>query len=206
MANTLLMRAHRLFWIAILAALAVTGWTLRTHWSVRTTRDGAVVADTPAFATPRPSPTVAASPPGHAAAPSPAPEPAVPVDLPTPAPGLDRALTSDYRKALTAHGHKVLGLTIVDTRATGGARRAEIIYQTATDGSMKALRPEVARIVSPGANPRLALDQIVVRPARPNGAVVVTVTVTVMELDRWLKAQTTDEEFYESWSVRQSAR
>ena len=154
-------------------------------------------------ATPAPATAV---PPLALPAATPTPEPAVPVDLPTPAPGLDRALTADYRRALTTHGHKVLGLTIVDTRATGGARRAEIVYKTTTDGSMKALRPEVARIISPGANPRLALDQIVVRPARPNGTSIMAITISVMELDRWLKAQTTDEEFYASWTVRQGAR
>jgi hypothetical protein len=150
-----------------------------------------------------PPPPASPPPVPTAAMPKPAPraDPTVPEDLPTPAPGLDRQLAADYRKALRAQGIEVASLTIVDRRASGGARQAEIVYRTATDGSIAALRPEIARIVSPGANPRLALDRIVVKPIRTAGPLAV-VTVGVADLDRWLKAQLDDAQFYARWSVQ----
>jgi hypothetical protein len=128
-------------------------------------------------------------------------EPAVPEVLPAAAPGLDRELAADYRKALRAQGVEVTSLTIVDERASGGARQARIVYRTATDGRLAALRPEIVRILGPGANPRLALDRIVITPmrfARP----LALITVGVADLDRWLKAQIDDTEFYARWSVQ----
>jgi hypothetical protein len=133
---------------------------------------------------------------------TPAADPAVPIDLPTPPPGLDRALAADLRRALEGQGFRITGLTIVDTRATGGIRRAEIVYRTATDGSLEALRPEIVRILGPSVNPKLALDQIAVRPVRASGTAVATVTVTVVDADRWLKAQMSDADFYRRWTVR----
>lgn len=143
-----------------------------------------------------PAPAMPATPGASAGA-----EPAVPEVLPTPAPGLDRELAADYRGALRSQGVEVASLTILDERASGGARRAEIVYRTATDGRLAALRPEIVRILGPGANPRLALDRIVVVPmyaARP----VAVVTVSVADLDRWLRAQIDDAEFYARWSVK----
>lgn len=128
--------------------------------------------------------------------------PTVPADLPTPAPGLDRALAQDYRKALEKQGIRVTALVIVDDRARGGVRRADIVYTTRTRGVLEALRPEVVRVLGPGANPRLALDQIVVRPSRADGAVIAAITVTVVDLDLWLKAHLSDQEFYRRWVVR----
>ncbi len=148
-------------------------------------------------------PTAGPRTPGEPAGSPPAAEPIVPLDLPTPPPGLDRTLAADYRRALEGRGIRVRALTITDARSTGGVRRAEVVYQTATDGSFDALRPEIVRIVGPGVNPKLALDQIVIRPVRPTGSGVVVVTVTVMDADRWLKAQIGDAEFYRRWTVRQ---
>jgi hypothetical protein len=151
-----------------------------------------------------PGPDVPAAP--QAPTPGAAPEPDVPVDLPTPAPGLDRELAGDYREALTKQGINIVSLEIADARATGGARRAEIAYRTGAGPGIAALRPEIVRILGPGANPRLALDQITVRAVGRGGAVVASVTVSVPDLDRWLRAQITDEEFYSRWVVGGSKR
>jgi hypothetical protein len=141
---------------------------------------------------------------GRGSSPSPAAsraEPVVPIDLPTPAPGLDRALAADYRGALAGQGFRVAALTIIDTRAAAGVRRAEIIYRTTTGRTLETLRSEIVRVVSPGANPKLALDQITVRATTPAGAPIVTVTITVADLDRWLKTAISDAEFYHGWTV-----
>ncbi|MDR7420588.1 MAG: hypothetical protein QN178_16945 [Armatimonadota bacterium] len=149
---------------------------------------------------------------GHSAAPlqgppsvpapgAPAAEPVVPVDLPTPAPGLDRALAADFRKALEGQGVRVAALTITDTRATGGVRRVEIVYRTTTGRTLGALRTEIVRVAGPGANPRLALDQIAVRATTPSGKPIAAVVITVADLDRWLKAEMTDVEFYSRWTA-----
>jgi hypothetical protein len=127
--------------------------------------------------------------------------PVAPERLPTPDPGVDAALARDYEKALTDQGLRITGLTITDGRSAGGARRAEIVYRTATVGGVEAIRPDVIRILSPGANPRLALDQITVRAVRPDGSLAATVTVTVAELDAWLRGQMADAEFYARWNV-----
>ena len=116
-------------------------------------------------------------------------------------PELDRELSATYRKALEGQGFKILGLAITDRRARGGARRADILYRTTTDGRLVSLRPEIVRILGPGANPQLALDTITVRAALPSGRIAATVAVTVPEVDRWLKTQMTDEEFYGRWIV-----
>jgi hypothetical protein len=129
----------------------------------------------------------------------------VPIDLPTPAPGLDRELASDYRTALRDQGVRVRAVTIIDERAAGGARRVEIVYETATRGTPEALRPEVARIVAPAANPRLAVDRIVVRPYRAATSLG-TITMSVVDLDLWLKVQIDDDEFYRRWVVDPSPR
>ncbi len=142
--------------------------------------------------------------------PSPAPgarvSPSVPDIMPSAEPGLDRELSAIYRKALESQGIKVLGLAITDQRASGGARRADILYRTAADGRIATLRPEIVRIISPGANPRLALDTITVRAAKPDGTIAATVSVTVPEVDRWLKGQMPDQEFYSRWVVRTPSR
>lgn len=114
-------------------------------------------------------------------------------------PELDRELSATYKKALEGQGLKILGLAITDRRTRGGARRADILYRTRTDGRLVSLRPEIVRILGPGANPQLALDTITVRAALPNGRIAATVAVTVPEVDRWLKSQMTDEEFYGRW-------
>jgi len=116
-------------------------------------------------------------------------------------PELDRELSATYRKALERQGLKILGLAITDRRSTGGARRADVLYRTTTDGRLAALRPEMVRILSPGANSQLALDTITVRAALPSGRIAAAVSVTVPEVDRWLKSQMTDEEFYRRWIV-----
>ncbi|MDR7481073.1 MAG: hypothetical protein QN183_09225 [Armatimonadota bacterium] len=118
----------------------------------------------------------------------------------------DSALAGDYRRALEAQGFRVLALAITDRRATGGARRADIVYVTRAGGTAAALRPEVARVAAPGANPRLALDLITVRAVRPNGSIVLTVTMAVPHLDRWLHAQLSDAEFYRTWTIRTPPR
>lgn len=162
-------------------------------------------ADRVAAPAPQISPQPAPNPQAPAASsgtPPPVAEPAVPLDLPTPPAGLDRALTADYRRALEDQGIAIRALTIIDTRATGGIRRAEVVYRTATDGSLSALRSEIVRILGPGVNPKLALDQIVVRPIRPTGSAITVVTVTVADADRWLKAQMSDTEFYGRWTVQ----
>ncbi len=135
-----------------------------------------------------------------------APDPPVPVTLPTGEPDLDRALARDYRKALEAQRIKVTALAITDRRATRGSRRADIVYQTSTSGTLDALRPEIARILGPGASPRLALDLITVRAARADGTIAATISVAVPDIDRWLKAQITDDEFYRTWTVRTRPR
>lgn len=118
----------------------------------------------------------------------------------------DEALAGDYRRALEAQGFRVLALAITDRRATGGARRADVVYVTRTSGTLAALRPEIARVAAPGANPRLALDLITVRAARSGGRIVLTVTMAVPLLDRWLHAQLSDAEFYQTWTVRPPPR
>jgi hypothetical protein len=163
----------------------------------------------PRSPTRRPTPAAPGAPPAaagpQAAAPQ-AAEPVVPIDLPTPRPGLDRALSTDYRRALEGQGFRIAALTIIDSRAAGGVRRAEIVYRSAGGSTVEALRPEIVRVIGPGANPRLALDQIVVRATRPDGKAVAMVTVTVADLDRWLKAQITDAEFYSRWTIGPPAR
>jgi hypothetical protein len=197
--------------VAALAAVIVSRTRPTADQPPGTTAPPAILAPSPLPPQPESAPGgTAASPapePGAPeAAPTPAPEPVVPVDLSTPAPGLDRELAGDYRKALDAQGVRITDLTIIDTRATGGVRRAEIVYRTATDGSPAALRPEVIRVIGPGANPGLALDRLVVRAIRANGTAAATVTVTVVDLDRWLKAQITDDEFYGRWIVERPGR
>lgn len=148
--------------------------------------------------------TVAPGTPGAAAAPAEpaAPtEPAVPVDIPTPDPDLDRALARDYRKALEAQGLRIAALTITDTRASGGARVVEITYRPAQARSLAALRPEVVRVLGPAANPRLALDQATVRLTDARGTVVATIQVSVPDVDRWLRTQLADDDFYRRWTV-----
>ena len=54
--------------------------------------------------------------------------------------------------------------------------------------------------------PRLALDLITVRAARADGTIAATISVTVPDIDRWLKAQITDDEFYRTWTVRTRPR
>ena len=120
--------------------------------------------------------------------------------------GLDDVLASDYRRALEAQGFRVLALAITDRRATGGARRADVVYLTRTDGTPAALRREIARIAAPGANPRLALDQITVRAARPTGRIALAVTIAVPHLDSWLRGQLDDAAFYRTWAVQTPPR
>jgi hypothetical protein len=110
-------------------------------------------------------------------------------------------LARTYQRALTGQGFRIGALTISDRRATGGVRRAEIIYRAAAGGTVASLRPDLVRILSPGANPKLALDQITVRATGPGGAVIATVTVAVTDLDRWLKAQITDDQFFATWNL-----
>ena len=138
------------------------------------------------------APTTGASPPGA---------PSVPQRSSPDEPELDRELSAAYKKALETQGLKILGLAITDRRSTGGARRADILYRTATDGRLVSMRPEIVRILSPGANPKLALDTITVRAALPSGRIAATVAVTVPEVDRWLKSQMSDAEFYGRWVV-----
>ena len=142
-------------------------------------------------------------PPPVSAGPTPG---AVPIDLPTTPPGLDRELAGDYQRALAAQGLRITALAITDRRAAGGARRADIVYRTAAAGTLAAVRPELVRILSPGANPKLALDLITVRATRADGTVLGTVTVSVTDLDRWLKGQSGDDEFYATWTVRGFSR
>lgn len=132
-------------------------------------------------------------------------EPAVPAALPTTPPGLDRRLADDYKSALSKQGFQIVSLVITDTRSTRGLRRAEIVYRT-RGATLSAVRREVVRLLGPGANPRLALDQIAVRPLRSNGAPLGTITVSVVDLDRWLKAQMTDAEFYGRWTLTRPER
>lgn len=131
---------------------------------------------------------------------------AVLLEIPTPPPGLDRALADDYRRALVAQGLQVISLKITDRRASGGIRRAEITYRTRTTGTLSALRPEVVRVIAPSANPRLALDLVVVQAVRRDGSVAATITVQVAVIDRWLKAQISDDEFYGRWAVKGGSR
>lgn len=150
----------------------------------------------PTIATPG-SPVRAVSP-SPVAAPT---EPVVPADIPTPDPDLDRALARDYRKALEAQGLRIAALTITDTRASGGARVVEITYRPAQARTLAALRPEVVRVLGPAANPRLALDQATVRLTDARGTVLATIQVSVPDVDRWLRAQITDDDFYRRWTV-----
>ncbi len=130
----------------------------------------------------------------------------VPLEVPTPQPGLDRALADDYRRALASQGFQVISLVITDRRAAGGVRRAEIVYRTRTGGTLSALKPEVVRVIAPAANPRLALDLVAVQAIRRDGSVAATITVPVAVLDRWLKAQINDDEFFGRWAVRGGSR
>ncbi|MBM3470850.1 MAG: hypothetical protein FJX73_08680 [Armatimonadetes bacterium] len=129
---------------------------------------------------------------------------AVLLEIPTPPPGLDRALADDYRRALVTQGFQVISLVITDRRAAGGVRRAEIAYRTRTAGTLSALKPEVVRVIAPSANPKLALDLVVVRAARRDGSVAAAITIQVAVIDRWLKAQISDDEFFGRWIVRRS--
>jgi hypothetical protein len=129
-------------------------------------------------------------------------EPAAAAALPSPAPGLDQALAHDYHKALTNQGVRVSSLVIIDGRAQGGARRAEIIYRTKTNGTLGALRAEIVRLLGPGANPRLALDQVVVFPTRNGNTALGRVIVVIPDYERWLRGQMSDDEFYDRWTVR----
>lgn len=193
----------RFGWKGLLAAGVVALALLISSLLMRGRTPGPTV---PAFSD-QPSPAAPTSPPPPApAGQPPSPEPPVPVDLPTTPPGLDRELAGDYQRALRAQGFRITTLTITDHRATGGVRRANIVYRTAGGGTVAALRPELVRLLSPGANPKLALDQITVRAIGSAGAVIVTVTAAVADLDRWLKAQVTDDEFYASWTVRSPSR
>ncbi len=131
--------------------------------------------------------------------------PAVPLEVPSPRPDLDRALAGDYRRALEGQGFQVVSVVITDRRAAGGARGAQVAYRTRTDGTPSALRPEVVRVIAPAANPRLALDVITVRVMRRDGSLAATITVSVTVLDRWLKAQMSDDEFFGRWSVRRGS-
>lgn len=131
---------------------------------------------------------------------------AVLLEIPTPQPGLDRALADDYRRALVTQGFQVISLVITDRRAAGGIRRAEIAYRTRTAGTLSVLRPEVVRVIAPSANPRLALDLVVVRAVRRDGSVAAAITIQVAAIDRWLKAQISDDEFFGRWVVRGGSR
>lgn len=128
------------------------------------------------------------------------------LEIPTPPPGLDRALAGDYRRALAAQGFQVISLVITDRRAARGVRRAEIAYRTKTAGTLAALRPEVVRVIAPSANPRLALDLVVVRAVRRDDRVAAAITIQVAVIDRWLKAQISDDEFFGRWEVRSGSR
>ncbi|MBI3998478.1 MAG: hypothetical protein HY355_05540 [Armatimonadetes bacterium] len=152
--------------------------------------------------------TPAAAPPARTSTPAPTPagEPQVPAELPTAEPGLDRALARDYRRALEGQGIRIIALAITDRRKAGGARRADIVYQTKTTGAITALRPEIVRIAGPATNPRLALDLITVRAARRDGVILATVSIAVPDIDRWLKTQISDDEFYATWAVRTPGR
>ncbi len=179
---------------AVLAIVALVLMLMQSRGPQRAAPAPGATAPAPAAASPTPR------------MPPPIPEPPVPMNLPTAEPGLDQALARDYQRALVAQGIRVTALAITDRRASGGVRRADIVYRTATAGTLAALRPEVIRILSPGANPRLALDQITVRAFRPTGTLLGTITVAVADLDRWLKAQISDEEFTATWTVRGLSR
>lgn len=131
---------------------------------------------------------------------------AVLLEIPTPQPGLDRALAEDYRRALVSQGFQVISLVITDRRASGGIRRAEVSYRTRTVGTLSALRPEVVRVIAPAANPRLALDLVVVRALGRDGSGGTAITVVVAAIDRWLKNQISDDEFFGRWVVRGGSR
>lgn len=213
------MTTRILIWILILAAAGAAAWAGIALWRQPAPGSGPGAApgtEAPLYAPASPTvpatpgPAAPASPPTPAPRAAPAtpvvPEPAVPEVIPTPPPGLDQELARDYKEALARQGIPITSLEITDTRATGGARRAEIAYRTAAGQSMAALRPEIVRILGPGANPRLALDQITVLAVGPQGKVVASVTVSVPDLDRWLRAQIGDGEFYSRWTVRGPAR
>ncbi len=154
-------------------------------------RDG----QTPALA---PAPSATGQAPGGPQT----PEPIVPPNVPTSEPELDRQLAQDYRKALEAQRLKITALAITDRRSSGGSRRADIVYKTATSGGLTAVRPEIARILGAGTSPRLALDIITVRAARADGRIVATVSAGIPDIERWLKRQINDDEFYRTWVVR----
>jgi hypothetical protein len=151
---------------------------------------------------PQTLPGYAPGPTAQAPAPSPGPEPVVPQRLPDAEPALDRQLSADYRKALETLGLKITVLTITDRRKAGGARAADVVYQTQTRGDLTAVRPEIARIFGAGTSSRLALDIITVRAARADGRIVANVSAGIPDIERWLRKQATDEEFYRAWSVR----
>lgn len=150
-------------------------------------------------------PTVAPTPPSPAPVGPARAEPTVPSSLPTTEPDLDRELAQGYRKLLEGQGFKVIALAITDRRKTGGARRADIVYQTSISGRFDALRPEIGRIFGAGTSSRLALDIITVRAIQPNGKVVATVSVGIPDIERWLRKQSSDDEFYRTWTVRTPA-
>ena len=115
---------------------------------------------------------------------------------------LDQELAHDYQNALVRQGVRISSLVIVDDRAHGGIRRAEIIYRTTTTGTLAALRPEIVRLLGPSANPRLALDQTFFFPTKNGTAALGRIIVVVPDYERWLRNQMTDDEFYGRWTVR----
>lgn len=152
-----------------------------------------------------PRQTLAPTPSGPAPAGPARADPTVPSSLPTTEPDLDRELAQGYRKLLEGQGFKIIALAITDRRRTGGARRADIVYQTALSGRFEALRPEVARIFGAGTSSRLALDIITVRAVQAKGKVAATVSAGIPDIERWLRKLATDEEFYRTWVVRTPA-
>ncbi|MGH2404102.1 MAG: hypothetical protein ACRDGN_06490 [bacterium] len=176
----------RWVWLLLAAGLAVALFTAVRGWPPRG----------------GPTPTLAPTPSGTGLAGPPRPEPTVPASLPTAEPELDRQLAQGYRKLLEAQGLKITALAITDRRQTGGARRADIVYQTATAGTLKALRAEIARILGAGTSSRLALDIVTVRAVNASGKVVATVSAGIPDIERWLRKQSTDEDFYRAWIVR----
>ena len=117
-------------------------------------------------------------------------------------PSLDQELAQDYQNALVRQGVRVSSLIIVDSRAQGGARRAEIIYRTSTNGTLAAIRLEIVRLLGPSANPRLALDQAFFFPTKTGTTAIGRVIVVVPDYERWLRNEISDEEFYGRWTVR----
>ncbi len=183
----------RWVWLLLAAGLAVVLFTLVRGGSLREAGSPQGGAPTPASTAPAP-------------AGSPRPEPTVPISVPTAEPELDRQLAQGYRKLLESQGLKVTAVAITDRRQAGGARRADIVYQTATAGGFDALRPEIAKILGAGTSSRLALDIVTVRAARATGKVVATVSAGIPDIERWLRKQATDDEFYRTWTVRTPSR